>query len=174
MTNLLTQNQVRVRLKNAGAPPYMAKVLSACSMVEGFNKDHPGFSDFDIIGDVELQTDEWGPSLSGFQIRSRLDQWGTGDIRDGKRLPRPFFAVRSAIAICEAQGFEAWSTYNSGAFKAYLPDLYPAPRNVHVVIAGDTLGDIAYDNGTTWQELARVNGLHSPYMINIGQHIKLS
>lgn len=174
MTNLLTQQQVQTRLQNAGARLRVSRVLAACAMVEGANPEHPGFSDFDLVGDVDLQTDVWGPSLSGFQIRSRWAQFGTGEIRDGRRLPNPRFAVRSALAIYRSQGFSAWSTFTSGQYKAFLPDLFPVAENVYVVMPGDTLGGIAIQFDTTYEELARLNGLSSPYTLSIGQHIKLS
>nr|DAS75433.1 MAG TPA: hypothetical protein [Bacteriophage sp.] len=50
----------------------------------------------------------------------------------------------------------------------------PASQNVHIVQAGDTLSGIASQYGTTYQELARINGIANPNLIYIGQSIKIS
>lgn len=39
--------------------------------------------------------------------------------------------------------------------------------------AGDTLTSIARENGTTWQTLARINGIANPDRIRVGQQIRL-
>ena len=41
------------------------------------------------------------------------------------------------------------------------------------VVKGDTLSSIAQKFGTTYQELARINGITNPNLINVGQIIKL-
>lgn len=46
----------------------------------------------------------------------------------------------------------------------------PAPYSV---VRGDTLSSIAARNGTTWQELARLNGLRNPDRLSVGQRISL-
>ena len=43
----------------------------------------------------------------------------------------------------------------------------------YTVVQGDTLSGIAKRFGTTYQELARINGISNPNVINIGQIIKL-
>ncbi|WP_051272791.1 LysM peptidoglycan-binding domain-containing protein [Sphingomonas phyllosphaerae] len=48
-----------------------------------------------------------------------------------------------------------------------------APPLAHVVAEGDTLSDIAAKHGTTWQTLARINGLSDPDRLTIGQPIRL-
>jgi GH24 family phage-related lysozyme (muramidase)/LysM repeat protein len=48
-----------------------------------------------------------------------------------------------------------------------------APGSAYTVKRGDTLNDIAKAHGTTWQTLARINGLSNPNLITIGQQIKL-
>lgn len=50
---------------------------------------------------------------------------------------------------------------------------YPLKPLVYTVKAGDTLGEIARKFGTTYQELATINGLRNPHIIHIGQEIKL-
>ena len=48
-----------------------------------------------------------------------------------------------------------------------------APPPSHVVAKGDTLSAIADKHGTTWQTLARINGLSHPDRLTIGQSIRL-
>lgn len=43
----------------------------------------------------------------------------------------------------------------------------------YTVKKGDTLSGIAGNNGTTWQELQRINGISNPNLIHPGQVIKL-
>ena len=131
------------------------------------------FSDFSAIGDQNLADDVWGYSYGGFQIRSLRDQKGTGGIRDENRLLEPRFNARSALAIRRSQGWNAWTTYTSGMFKAYLQDIYPPAPNTYVVIAGDTLSLIGSRLGIPWEEIARLNNIVSPYRLQIGQVIRL-
>lgn len=49
----------------------------------------------------------------------------------------------------------------------------PAPTHVYVVRPGDTLSGIAGDFGTTYQELASINGIANPDIIFPGQVIRL-
>ena len=45
--------------------------------------------------------------------------------------------------------------------------------NTYTVVSGDTLGKIANRFGTTYQELARINGISNPDKISVGQVIKV-
>lgn len=49
----------------------------------------------------------------------------------------------------------------------------PAGGGTYVVKKGDTLSEIAARYGTTYQELARINGIKNPNIIHVGQEIKL-
>ncbi|WP_018686543.1 LysM peptidoglycan-binding domain-containing protein [Actinokineospora enzanensis] len=53
------------------------------------------------------------------------------------------------------------------------PNPAPAP-NTYTVRSGDTLSAIAQRNGTTWQELARINGIADPNRIFPGQVLTLT
>lgn len=46
-------------------------------------------------------------------------------------------------------------------------------RNYHTVKKGDTLWQIAKDNGTTAESLKKINGIQSAHKINVGQRIAL-
>lgn len=174
MTNLFTQEEVRRLARQAGFSKKGARIASAIAMCESAaSKDNKPYADFDLVGDQELADDTWGYSYGGFQIRSLRNQKGTGKIRDEDRLLDPEFNIRSARAIKLSQGWNAWSVYKSGAYKAYLQDLFPPPPNSYVVISGDTLSKIGASKGIDWEDLARWNNIHSPYTIYIGQIILL-
>jgi nucleoid-associated protein YgaU len=175
MTNLLTQEEVAALARSVGFTPKNAKIASAIAMCESAaSRDNKPYADFDLIGDQELANETWGYSYGGFQIRSLRAKKGTGDIRDETRLLDPEFNVRAAREIKLSQGWEAWSVYQSGAYKAYLQDLYPPPPNTYVVVSGDTLSGIGVKVGVRWTDLARWNNLHSPYTIYIGQILLLT
>ncbi|WP_285046358.1 LysM peptidoglycan-binding domain-containing protein [Lactococcus petauri] len=55
------------------------------------------------------------------------------------------------------------------------PTPTPSPsKKTHIVQYGDTLSSIAYNWGTSWQELARQNALSNPNLIYAGQAISYS
>jgi len=176
MSALLTQEQVRRRCRDAGFGKMAARVASAIAMCEAPGPMVNGVptSDFSLVGDQHLANNTWGYSYGGFQVRSLRAHKGTGEYRDEDRLLDVTFNVASAQTIRREQGWEAWSVYRTGMFKAYLQDLYPPPPNTYVVMAGDTLSSIAAKlGGFTWEDLARANGLHTPYTVYIGQHLIL-
>jgi nucleoid-associated protein YgaU len=180
MTKLLRQGEVEEMLAALGLKRKQARIGAAISLCEapgGRTIDGEYLTNFGAIGDQELANETWGYSYGGFQIRSLRSQKGTGDIRDEDQLLRPRFNCRSAIAIRRAWGgWGAWTTYTSGMYRAYLQDIYPPPPNTYVVVGGDNLQNItnAISYGEwTWEDLARVNNLHYPYMIYIGQYLTL-
>lgn len=175
MVNLLTQEQVRVLAREVGFKPLGARIASAIAMCESaYAKDGKSYANFDAIGDIDLQTDVWGPSYGGFQIRSLKAEKGTGTFRDADKLLKPKFNTRAALAIKNGLGFKAWSCYRSGQYKAYLQDLFPAAPGTYIVLSGDTLSGIGEKVGIQWADLARWNNLHFPYTIFIGQVILLT
>lgn len=177
MANLLTQEEVRLLAVDVGFLPRGAKIASAIAMCEspGASENGQATSDFGAIGDQDLANDIWGYSYGGFQIRSLRVQKGTGLPRDENRLLEPRFNCRSARIIRRNSGWEAWSTYTSGMYKAYLQDMFPPEPGTYVVVSGDTLSGIAAKHGNTftWQDLAATNGIVSPHTITIGQVLYL-
>lgn len=173
--NLLTQGEVRRLAVKHGFPRRPARILSAISLCEapGENDEGEPCSDFDLVGDQELSTKVWEYSRSGYQIRCLWAEKGTGSFRDPLRMSDPDFATHSAFVIWEDRGFQPWSTFTSGMFKAYLQNMFPPPPDTYVVVAGDTLSGIGTKVGVDWQMLARINNIHAPYDIFIGQHILL-
>ncbi len=63
-------------------------------------------------------------------------------------------------------------------YKGYAnDDILPPdqqPKDTYTVMAGDTLSGIAAKFGTTYQDLAVINGIVNPNLIQVGQIIKLS
>jgi len=175
MTNALTQQQVESLARSVGFSAEDARIAAAISMVEApYSANGRSYSDFDLVGDQALANATWGYSYGGMQIRSLRADKGTGRIRDELKLPDPTFNLKSALAIRKTQGWTAWSTYNTGQYKALLQDLFPPPAGVYVVVPGDTLSGIARRlKIASWTDLARVNGLNSPYRIFIGQKLLL-
>ena len=53
------------------------------------------------------------------------------------------------------------------------PGTAPAQAGTHKVKGGETISRIARDNETTYQELAKLNGIEKPYLIFPGQVLKL-
>lgn len=175
MTNALLQSAVEALCVKVGFSPSNARIMAAISMVEApYSFGGKSYSDFDRVGDQALANTIWGHSYGGFQIRSLRAQAGTGGFRDAERLPEPEFSAHSAYTIWKQSGFSPWSTYNTGQYKAMLQDLFPPPPGTYVVVPGDTLGAISYRLKIgLWTDLARVNGIRSPYIIFIGQVLLL-
>jgi hypothetical protein len=169
-----TQDEVYDLARSVGFNHDNARIASAIALCEApATLNNAPASNFGAVGDKELADDKWGYSYGGFQIRSLRADAGTGRIRDAERLDEPRFNAKSARAIRLSSGWRAWTTFTNGAYKAYLQDLFPPPKNAYVVVGGDTLSKIGTKVGVTWQDLARWNGIHSPYTIYIGQIIFL-
>lgn len=174
MVNLLTQDQVRELCRTAGFGKKNAKIASAIAMCESaYAQDNRPYANADAVGDQELADNTWGFSYGLFQVRSLRAHKGTGKTRDEERLLDPLFNAKSAKEIFNTQGWRAWTVYRIGAYKAYLQDMYPPPKNAYIVVSGDSLGLIGMKTKTDWRDLARWNNIHSPFTIFIGQVILL-
>ena len=173
---LFSQKELEGLQTSIGTPAAIARILSAIAMVEsGPATIVSGVAKVpsDKIGDEELQTTYWGPSIGLWMVRSIKSQSGTGKTRDATRLLDPAFNAKSAKAIYEDQGLNAWSVYTGGQYKAYMQEEFPPPPNTYVVQGGDTLSKIADKFNTTVEILTNLNNLADPNKINIGQHIIL-
>lgn len=93
------------------------------------------------IGDVALETPEWGPSVGLWQVRSLVSERGTGAERDGDRLTDPAFNAASAAAISAGwTNFKPWSTFVSGEYTAHLAKVQAAiPLDAAVTIAAASM-----------------------------------
>ncbi len=65
-----------------------------------------------------------------------------------------------------------YKDYTNGAVPTPTPQPEPS-YDTYTVMAGDTLSGIAQKFGTTYQELAAINGIADPNVIHVGQIIKL-
>ncbi len=84
----------------------------------------------DSVGDVGLETAQWGPSVGLWQIRSINAQKGTGGQRDEVANHDPASNARNALAISAGgTNWRPWSTYTTGAYLAYLPAARRAATN---------------------------------------------
>ena len=174
MTNLFTQQQVTDLSISVGWEPAKAKIGGAIAMVEApaVGPDGKLYADADAIGDEHLMDAVWDASYSLYMVRALRSHRGTGLARDRERLSDPEFNCRSALGIYQAQGFNAWTTYQTGQYKAYLLDVFPPPPSTHVVVFGDTLGEIADRYQVTIAQLQLWNsGIKDPSKISIGQKI---
>lgn len=176
-----TQKQVVAMLKKRGLGNRQARIGSAIAMCEAPVDEVTAepMCDFGLLGDLDLMTEKWGPSVGGFQIRSVKAETGTGTLRDLEELKYPGKNAQAAVDIFRSQGWDPWSTFTSGKYKAYLQDLFPPPPNTYIVLANEFLSTIApklagepWNVNVTWQDLARINNLKSPYTIYIGQQLK--
>lgn len=75
------------------------------------------------LGDVNLQTNVWGPSYGLFQVRTVKGDTGRGTDRDISRLAGSD-AAQAKAAYDISQGgrdFSPWSVYTSGKYQSFLP-----------------------------------------------------
>ena len=175
MSGLRDQEQVRQLARRVGAKPREARILSAIALCESpASVDGVPHADFNAVGDEHLANEVYGYSYGAWQIRSLRAHKGTGKYRDEERLLEPRFNAESALKVAREEGWERWTTYANGQYRAYLPDLFPPAPGTHVVVYGDTLSGIAAQHGGfTWERLAEVNNLSSPYRLYIGQVLDL-
>lgn len=174
MVNLFTQDEVTALCRQTGFTADQAKIAGAIAMAETNTiVNGKQFCDFAQVGDQQLATAVWGFSYGAFQVRSLRAQKGTNQFRDEDRLPEPTFNTISAHTIFLQSGFQAWSTYNSGAYKGFLIKDYPAPQGTYRVTGGDNLTKIGKLTGYDWHLIAEANNLVSPYTIFPGQVLLL-
>lgn len=78
----------------------------------------------DAVGDVDLVSAKWGPSVGLWQIRTLTDPgaWGSADrVRDIEQLRDPLFQAFAALTISKGgTDWTPWSVFNSGSYAAYL------------------------------------------------------
>jgi LysM repeat protein len=89
--------------------------------------------------------------------------------------------------VTTPQATSAEASPGSGPTRTLVPsDVDPTPSpsgtaeptaasggSTYRVKSGDTLSEIAAAHGTTWQEIARLNGITDPKRIHVGQVLKL-
>lgn len=107
-------NQVYITARAAGFSVYAAVTATAIALAE--SSGNPA-----AIGDTNLTTATWGPSVGLMQIRSLKADSGTGKSRDATKLTDPLFNMKAAYAISAGgTSWGAWSTFTNGTYKKYL------------------------------------------------------
>jgi len=111
-----TPAEVYGDLVGAGFSPAQATTMTAIAGAES------GYDDTSL-GDVNLETNTWGPSYGLFQVRTVKQQTGSGSDRDIRALAASDAAqARAAYDISHAgTDFTPWSVYTSGKYQAFVP-----------------------------------------------------
>lgn len=123
-------------------------------------------------------------------VKVMQGKYGNGTARE-KALGSRYDEVQGFInhiasASAKTLADEVWDgKYGNGTTrKAVLGDRYDevmkivngtssSPSTVYTVKSGDTLSGIAAKYGTTYQKLAKLNGISNPNLIYVGQKIKI-
>lgn len=86
-----------------------------------------------------------------FQINSvhRGNSWYPQNRMD------PLQSAKAALGVYQMQGLKAWSVYNSGAYRQFLPSSVPPVQN-SIVARGVTVGNTASVNGVGGVRLAAI------------------
>ncbi|AKY03710.1 endolysin [Streptomyces phage Lannister] len=77
---------------------------------------------------------------------------------------------------CPGPKLYAWVKAGMPAPKGSTPAPAPAPKpsgSTYTVVKGDTLSGIGAKLKKNWQDIAKLNGLKAPYLLSIGQKLKL-
>lgn len=108
--------EIYAAARAAGLSPARAVTATAVALAE--SGGNPA-----AVGDVNLQTPVWGPSVGWWQVRTLKAATGSGGPRDITALQASPAAQAAAMATISRGGanFTPWTTYTSGAYMRYLP-----------------------------------------------------
>lgn len=100
------------------------------------------------LGDVQLETAYWGPSVGLTQVRSIKGKTGTGDVRDVSKLSDPAFNMSAAYKISSGgKDFTPWTVYNTGKWRDFLPQAQAAAGQASGLITNTgTVVDASWTN----------------------------
>lgn len=85
----------------------------------------------DAVGDLALVSAKWGPSVGLWQIRTLIAETGKGTPRDINRLKGSvLFQAQAARSVYLAQGYNAWTMYTNGGYRAFLGEAMGAATGV--------------------------------------------
>lgn len=146
-------SQTYALARRAGFDPPGAVIMAAVAAGEsGLNPA--------AVGDVDLQSAQWGPSVGLPQIRTLKSETGTGGTRDIARLRNDPLAQMVAAYEISGHGrdFTPWTVYTSGRYRTFLGQANTAASSsggvtvpgVNVVAAGSS----TTDGGSRVQALA--------------------
>jgi hypothetical protein len=101
------------------------------SMVNGIPWNTDAVGDQNRAGERAPGGRTWGPSIGLGQVRSIVEESGSGRTRDATRLPDPAFNLRSCYRISAGGStFRPWSVFKSGAHRRYLDEARAAANAV--------------------------------------------
>lgn len=126
-----TPDEVYASLLAAGWPTQGALTMTAIAGAES------GWNDT-ALGDTQLEDTTWGPSYGLFQIRTVKAQTGTGSTRDINTLAAgDVQQAAAALAVYQSQGLDAWTVYQTGAYRQYLAQAQAAAARAGGGSGGD-------------------------------------
>lgn len=137
---ILTYKQEQQYLISAGFSPSEAVIGSAIGMAESSRNT-------DAIN--------WVPCVGFMQVNAKAHpQWTVEQLRD------PAINARVAYAVYKSQGWKAWTTYTSGAYKKYMGAATAAAGSGGTVAAlpGNPI-QVGKDIGTGVKTLDQLNTL---------------
>jgi hypothetical protein len=103
-----------------GCPPSVAPIMAAIGQAESRGRT-------DALGDVHLQGNGWTESVSAWQVRTRVEQLGTGGNRDRNQIHDLWWHARAAYEISEGcTNADPWSTWRFGQALQHFPDAVAA------------------------------------------------
>lgn len=84
------------------------------------------------LGDVGLETAQWGPSVGAWQIRTIKSETGTGQDRDISALQGNLARQAQAMVDISSGGvnWQPWTTYDTGKYKQFLTPAQQAANGV--------------------------------------------
>lgn len=117
-----------------------------------------GYKDFIVKGyEVNSNPTPTQPSKSNEEIAEEVKAglWGNGDDRKN-RLAAAGYDYNTIQSIV------------NGSYKTSAPSI-----TYYIVKKGDTLSKIGQQYNTSWKEIANLNNISSPYIIYVGQQLKI-
>lgn len=119
-----TPDEVYASLIAAGWPTQGALTMTAIAGAES------GWNDT-ALGDTQLEDTTWGPSYGLFQIRTLKGETGRGTTRDINALAAgDVQQAAAALAVYQSQGLDAWTVYQTGAYRQYLAQAQAAAARI--------------------------------------------
>lgn len=107
--------------RQAGFTAAQAQTMAAIAMAESGGSYWAVGDNFAVQGATRNPAARYDRGL--FQINSIHSQYDAA-----KLVSDPLYNAKAAYAIFKSQGLGAWSTYNNGAYKAFLGGDDPAPK----------------------------------------------
>lgn len=159
---MYTYQQLQQLWIQAGGNPQAAPTAAAIAMAESGGNST-------ILGDVNLQGGQWGPSVGLWQIRALVNQNHTGGVRDQYANADAMANARAAISVSNnGQNWSPWSTFTSGAYQHYLNGTGPSTGTLPNGSSGGTTPNVtnaAFNplSGDDWLHVVDVIGNYVVY-----------